>query len=154
MRLSQYLGPDLVLTDLVADNVHTVVEAVADHLAGTGVIPDRDAVAVALAAREATHTTALGDGVALPHATIRGIEQPILLVATARRPIQFGPEGTDPVQLFFVLLSPPGHDAEHIKLLARICRLARHPGFVTELITVPDGDGALALIRRIDELHV
>lgn len=154
MRLNEYLRADLVLTDLVADDLHTVVESLADHLAEAGVAPDRGRVSVALAAREAAHTTAMGHGMALPHATIDGIEKPVLMVALAKDAIQFGPEDTDPVRVFFVLLSPPGREGEHIKLLARICRLVRHPGFVDELVTVDDGAAAVAVIRQVDEQHV
>jgi mannitol/fructose-specific phosphotransferase system IIA component (Ntr-type) len=154
MRLNQYLRADLVLPNLEADDLQGVVEALADHLAGAKVVPERDEVARALAKREAAHTTAMGHGMALPHATIPGLEAPVLLVALAPHAIQFGPPDTDPVRIFFVLLSPPGREGEHIKLLARICRLIRHPGFVDELVAADDGEAAVRVIRRADEQHV
>lgn len=154
MRLNEYLRADLVLPDLAADDLQGVVDRLADHLSAAGVVPDRDGVAEALMAREAAHTTAMGHGMALPHATIPGLERPVLMVALAPDAVQFGPEDTDPVRVFFVLLSPPGREGEHIKLLARICRLVRHPGFVDELTGAGDGDTAVAVIRRIDEQHV
>lgn len=154
MRLNRFLRADLVLTDLSADDVHSVVDALAAHLAAAGVTSDAEGVAAALAAREAAHTTAMGFGMALPHATIGGIDEPVLMVALAKDAIQFGPEETDPVRVFFVLLSPPGREGEHIKLLARICRLVRHPGFVDELVASRDGESAVEVIRGIDEQHV
>ncbi len=154
MRLNQYLRADLVLTDLQAEDRRGVIEALADHLASTGVVPDREQVVLGLAQREEAHTTAMGHGMALPHATIAGLEQPVLMVALATDAIQFGPDDTDPVRIFFVLLSPPGREGEHIKLLARICRLIRHPGFVDEVSRVEDGEAAVAVIRRVDEQHV
>jgi mannitol/fructose-specific phosphotransferase system IIA component (Ntr-type) len=80
--------------------------------------------------------------------------EPVLMVALAPEPIQFGPSDTDPVGVFFVLLSPPGHEGQHIKLLARICRLVRHPGFMDELRSATDGDTAVEVIERVDKLHV
>lgn len=154
MRLNEYLRTDLVLTDLAARDLQGVVDRLADHLAGAGVVTDRDRVAEALVAREAAHTTAMGHGMALPHATIQGLERPVLMVALAPEAVQFGPEDTDPVRIFFVLLSPPGREGEHIKLLARICRLVRHPGFVDELAGARDGETAVSVIRRVDEQHV
>lgn len=154
MRLNEYLRADLVLTDLRAEDMKGVVEALAAHVAAAGVVVDRRPVARALVAREAAHTTAMGHGMALPHATIPGLERPVLMVALAPDPIQFGPEETDPVRVFFVLLSPPGREGEHIKLLARICRLVRHPGFVDELTGAEDGVAAVDVIRRVDEQHV
>ena len=154
MRLSQYLRDDLVLTDLAAADMHGVITTLADHLADRGAVPSRDEVERGLAAREAAHTTVMGHSMALPHATIGGLDRPVLMVALAPDPIRFGPEDTEPVRLFFVLLSPPGREGEHIKLLARICRLVRHPEFVDDLLSVDDAGAAVELIRRMDEEHV
>jgi mannitol/fructose-specific phosphotransferase system IIA component (Ntr-type) len=154
MRLNEYLRSDLVLTDLEARDRDGVIDALATHLSEAGVVPDRSLTAGALLAREKSHTTAMGHGMALPHATIPGLAQAVLLVALAREPIPFGPREVDPVNLFFVLLSPPGREGEHIKLLARICRLVRHPGFVDDLSAAGDARAVLAVIRRADEEHV
>ena len=78
----------------------------------------------------------------------------VLMVALAPEPVQFGPPETEPVGVFFVLISPPGHEGQHIKLLARICRLVRHPGFMEELRSAPDGAAAVEVIERVDQLHV
>lgn len=154
MRLNEYLRADLVLPHLRAEDRRSVLHALADHLAGHAVVPDGAEVEDALRAREEAHTTVMGHGMALPHATIPGLSRPVLMVALAEDPVQFGPDDTEPVRLFFVLLSPPGREGEHIKLLARICRLVRHPGFVDELLAEETGSGALEVIRRVDEQHV
>lgn len=154
MRLSQYLREDLVLTDLSASDTSGVLVALADHLDAHDAVPSREEVERGLVAREQAHTTCMGHGMALPHATIGGLERPVLMVALAPEAIQFGPEDTEPVRLFFVLLSPPGREGEHIKLLARICRLIRHPGFVEELMSSDGPVAVLETIRRVDEEHV
>ena len=154
MRLKDYLRSDLVLPRLRATTVEGIVSELADHLAETGAVPSRDEVERGLLAREEAHSTALGHGMALPHATIAGIDGPVLLVALAEEAIQFGPPETDPVRVFFVLLSPPGHEREHVKLLARICRLVRHPEFVTSLQSARSGPDAVSIIERVDEEHV
>ena len=154
MRLNEYLRADLVLTGLEAGDRQGVIDALAAHLTGAGVVSDHGGVSRALLAREKSHTTAMGHGMALPHATIPGLAGPVLMVALASEAIQFGPAETDPVRIFFVLLSPPGREGEHIKLLARICRLMRHPGFVDDLTSATDGAQAVSVIRRVDEQHV
>ncbi|MBT8335589.1 MAG: PTS sugar transporter subunit IIA [Gemmatimonadetes bacterium] len=154
MRLNEYLRADLVLTGLDAGDRNGVIDALAEHLTGSGVVADARGAARALLKREQAFTTAMGHGMALPHATLPGLERAVLMVALAARPIQFGPDETDPVRIFFVLLSPPGREGEHIKLLARICRLVRHPGFVDELSAAGDGVEVVRVIRRVDEQHV
>ena len=154
MRLSHYIRPDLVLTDLEGDGVETIVHRLATHLETKGAVQSAAVVERALLERERAHTTAMGHGMALPHATIEGLAEPVLGVAVAPEPIQFGPAGTEPVRIFFLLLSPPGRESEHIKLLARICRLVRHPGFVDSLHGAGSGRAALDVIERVDEQHV
>jgi mannitol/fructose-specific phosphotransferase system IIA component (Ntr-type) len=154
MRLNEYLRADLVLTGLEARDREGVIDALAEHLTGSGVVADRRGTARALLMREKAHTTAMGHGMALPHATLPGLDRAVLMVALAAQPIQFGPAETEPVRIFFVLLSPPGREGEHIKLLARICRLVRHPGFVDQLTAATGGAEAITVIRRVDEQHV
>jgi len=154
MRLQRFLRPDLVLTDLQGSDVQDVIHRISLHLEAEGAVASRDEVEKGLLAREEAHSTAMGHGMALPHATIQGLPEPVLMVALAPEPVQFGPPDTDPVRVFFVLLSPPGHEGEHIKLLARICRLVRHPGFIEDLQGAEDGNAAVEVIERIDELHV
>lgn len=154
MRLRDHLRSDLVLTDLSARDMHSTLEAIARHLAETGVVASADEALRGLRAREEAHTTVLGHGMALPHTTLEGLSEPILLVALSPDPIPFGPDDAEPVRIFFVLLSPPNREAEHIKLLARICRLVRHEHFVDDLLGAPSAEQALAVIRSVDEQHV
>lgn len=154
MRLDRHLRSDLVLPHLEARDAAGVLRQISRHLEAKGVVTSGAALEAKLLAREETHSTALGHGMALPHATVEGLDEPVLMVALATEPVPFGAPEDDPVRVFFVLLSPPGHEGEHIKLLARICRLVRHPGFVDELQGAEDGRAALDIIERIDEQHV
>lgn len=154
MRLRDYLRPDLVLTGLAARDMPSTLEAIATHLAAAGVVDSAEEALRGLTAREETHTTVLGHGMALPHTTLEGLEQPVVLVALAPEPIPFGPDDAEPVRIFFSVLSPRNREAEHIKILARICRLVRHENFVDELQSAPSAEAALAFIRAVDEQHV
>jgi mannitol/fructose-specific phosphotransferase system IIA component (Ntr-type) len=84
---------------------------------------------------------------------VPGLSEPVIGVALAREPIAFGPEDTDPVRVFVVLLSPPGREREHVKLLARICRLMRHEGFLDQLEEASDDQGIIRVIEAIDAQH-
>ena len=123
MRLSHYLRADLVVHGLQASNSAEALRIISDHLFETGCVPSAETAFQALMARERAHSTALGEGVAVPHAVIPALPDMLLLVATAKEPFQFGPPEVQEVDLLFTLLSPKGREAEHIKLLARICRL-------------------------------
>ena len=156
MRLSEYLEPDLVLTDLEAGGVEDAVDAMIDRLHEAGRIDDPDRVRKAVLEREASHTTALGNGVALPHATVAGLDRARVLVAVAPDGVPFGPDGREgpPERLFFMLLSPLEEAGTHIKLLARIVRLVRRRDFVDALIGADSADAIIDEIQREDALHV
>ncbi len=77
----------------------------------------------ALWAREKTQNTAIGDGVALPHATLGAAERSYLGVFTTAEPIEHDALDDQPVDVFFVTLGPPSDRQAHLRLLAGISRL-------------------------------
>jgi mannitol/fructose-specific phosphotransferase system IIA component (Ntr-type) len=153
MRLSQFLEPDLVLLDLRTEGVEDTIGALVDRLREAGAVTDADAVTRALVDREASHSTSLGNGVALPHATVAGVTRPVVVIARAPRGVRFGTAAGEPVRLFFALLSPLSEAGTHIKLLARIVRLVRRPGFVAALMETESGEALVDAIERVDALH-
>ena len=154
MRLRDFLRDDLVMFGLEAGTMVEVLDAIEGHLEAKGFVSSPSGVSAALRTREEAHTTVLGHGVAVPHATIASFEEMLLLVVSTATPVPFGPPDTEPVDLFFVLLSPRGREGSHIKLLARICRLARHPGVLEELRECSGREGLLETLLRVDSEHV
>jgi mannitol/fructose-specific phosphotransferase system IIA component (Ntr-type) len=155
MRLSRYLRSDHTIIGLEAEGVDDTIRAMVARLADAGPLDTPDLIAEAVIERESSHTTSLGNGVALPHATVPGVTHPLILVATAPQGIPFGPDSeADPDRLFFLLLSPIDAAVRHIKILARIVRLVRRPDFVDALLAAETGDDLVAEIEREDALHV
>ncbi len=132
MRLGDYLTEDRILIDVPGADMESVLRNVAERIGGRDGMPSITRLEEALLARERSQTTSLGGGIAVPHATFEEAAAPCLCVATLETPIE-GPSG-DLVKLLFVLVSPPGHEGEHVRLLARICRLGRRKSFLTALV--------------------
>lgn len=154
MRLTDFLRADFVLTRLLADDVDGVVAEVAT-LAGTAGVGPAAVIQEKLLERERLHPTVMGSGLAIPHATVPGLPEPVIGVALAGdRPIAFGTADQDPVRIFFVLLTPPGYEREHVKLLARICRLVRHDGLIESLEAASGPAEIVRLIEHVDAQHV
>jgi mannitol/fructose-specific phosphotransferase system IIA component (Ntr-type) len=152
MRLSDFLRSDFVLTRLEARDVDGVVRELSARAGSLGIAPE-ELIAEKLLERERAHTTVMGSGLAIPHATVPGLEEPVIGVALARDPVGFGPPTADPVRVFMVLLSPPGHEREHVKLLARICRLMRHENFIGQLEAAEGDEALVQVIEAIDARH-
>jgi mannitol/fructose-specific phosphotransferase system IIA component (Ntr-type) len=153
MRLSEFLKPDFVVTRLESRGVRGVIDEVSACAAEAGVGPAA-LIGEKLFEREEAHPTVMGAGLAIPHATVPGLPGPVIGVALSGEPITFGSSELDPVRVFFVLLSPPGFEREHVKLLARICRLVRHEGFIDQLEEASDPAGIVDLILAVDDQHV
>jgi PTS system nitrogen regulatory IIA component len=154
MRLSDYLRDDLVVQSLEAGGTRDALQALGERLSEAADRTSTQEIVQALWSREEAHTTVLGEGVAVPHATLSSLSRMLLMVARASPPVPFGPQEAPPVDLFFVLLSPTGGEREHIKLLARICRLVRHPGFLDSLRAAPDDEELMRALREADAEHV
>jgi mannitol/fructose-specific phosphotransferase system IIA component (Ntr-type) len=152
MRLSDFLRSDFVLSRLEARDVDGVVKELSERAGAAGVAPG-GLIAEKLLERERAHTTVMGSGLAIPHATVPGLADPVIGVALAREPVEFGPPGSDPVRVFVVLLSPPGREREHVKLLARICRLMRHEDFIDQLEAAESDEALIHVIQAIDAQH-
>lgn len=154
MRLKEYLRDDFVLLRLAAHDAEGVVGEMSARAEAAGVGPAA-LVEEKLLERERLHPTVMGSGLAIPHATVPGLDAPVIGVALAGGdPIPFGGGDAEPVRVFFVLLSPPGHEREHVKLLARICRLVRHEGFMDALEAADDEGKVVEIIQAIDAQHV
>lgn len=152
MRLSQFLRSDFVVARLASSDVEGVVREVAARAASAG-LGSAELVAERLLERERAHPTVIGGGLAIPHATVPGLDGPVIGVALARPPIGFGPEDSPPVRVFFVVLSPAGHEREHVRLLARICRLVRHEDFIDRLEAAEDDEEIVRIIETVDAEH-
>jgi PTS system nitrogen regulatory IIA component len=152
MHLKEYLREGFIVARLNAHDVEGALMEIAARAEAVGLGP-AELIAEKLLERERSHPTVMGAGLAIPHATVPGLSEPAIGVALAPQPIPFGPSGEDPVRVLFVLLSPPSHEREHVKLLARICRLARHHELIRQLEAAPDEDALLRIVEAVDQEH-
>jgi PTS system nitrogen regulatory IIA component len=92
-----------------------------------------DDILTAITSREELGSTGLGNGIAIPHGKIAGLNQVIALFARLDQPIEFDSVDDQPVDLVVMLLAPAGAGADHLKALSRVARLLRTESVVDEL---------------------
>lgn len=109
---------------------------------------DARAVIAGLVAREQLGSTAMGDGVAIPHARIKGLGQIVGVFARLEKPVDFDAADGEPVDLVFMLLAPEESGADHLRALARVSRLLRVPAARDKLRSTTNGDAIYALITE------
>lgn len=142
---SDILSPDTVLQGVAAANKKILLPYIAGALASAHGI-DAKAVADVLIAREKLGSTGFGGGVAIPHGKLLGLDRVIGLFAQLAQPIDFVAVDDLPVDLVFVLISPVGAGAAHLKALARVSRRLRDRGFVAKLRGAGSPDALYALM--------
>lgn len=126
MGITDHLSAADVILDLAAANKRTLLERLAAEAAGRIGRPERD-ILDALQAREALGSTALGRGVALPHARLEGDPPPVALFARLRRPIDYEARDEEPVDLVILVLWPEASPEGFLPMLSETCRSLREP---------------------------
>ncbi len=112
----------------------------------------REDVLDALLSREELGTTALGKGVALPHAELEGAASPIMLIARLRRAIEFDAADGEPVDLAFVFLWPASATKSLLDAMSQICRVLRQPALPHQLRLAKTRDEVARIIRGLERL--
>jgi PTS system nitrogen regulatory IIA component len=93
-------------------------------------------------------------GLALPHATLAGLEQPLLVVGRTREGVDFAALDSRPVDLFFLLLSPPGAQAQQLRVLARLARIFAPEERVERLRSATGPEALFQMLLEEDARHV
>ena len=102
--------------------------------------------------RENLGSTGMGDGVAIPHARLKGLDRVYALFFSLDEGIDFDAVDDKPVDLAFVLLAPQEAGADHLQALAKISRLLRHKEFCARLRGANSQDAVLSLLLHPDDL--
>jgi len=123
MRLTEILKPANIKVPLSSKTKSEAIGELVQVLAVSGDIADAKKVLDAVLEREATRTTGIGNGLAIPHGKCTGTKDLVMAIGKAAEPIDFQAIDGRPVTLIWLLGSPPDKTGQHIHALARISRL-------------------------------
>jgi PTS system nitrogen regulatory IIA component len=150
MLLTEFLDFDAIRIDMGAGNKRSVLNQLS-QVAGQRLGIDPTKIADAIAERERLGSTGFGGGVAIPHGKLADVERIYGLVVRMAQPIDYKALDGEPVDLIFMLLSPPDAGAEHLKALAAISRLVRNTATVEKLRGARTRDALAAVLLGADE---
>jgi len=111
------------------------------------------AIAHSLTEREKLGSTGFGGGTAIPHSKIAGLDAVFGYFARLTTPIDFHSVDSLPVDLVFLILSPPDAGAGHLKALAGISRLLRDRNLTAKLRGARSRDAIFALLDGVESRH-
>ncbi|MGE0178252.1 MAG: PTS sugar transporter subunit IIA [Sphingomonas sp.] len=147
--LSDILTIDAVEADLVVANKKALFQLVGAAAARRTSLPQKTILAC-LNAREKLGSTGFGAGAAIPHGKLEGLPKVVGHFARLATPIDFGAVDGLPVDLVFLLLSPPDAGAEHLKALAMVSRVFRDRALLAKLRGARSRDALYALLASQD----
>jgi nitrogen PTS system EIIA component len=147
MTLADIIDARAILPNAKAHNKKQLLQELSHALAEI-VNVDHRKIFETLNTREKLASTGLGQGLAIPHGRLAGLERVHGLFARLATPIAFDSVDGEPVDLVFVLLAPDHAGADHLTALARISRLLRQPQTLAKLRGTETAEGLYAILTE------
>lgn len=153
MKIIEILAPEMVFPELKGSTKDQVLKELAQGLAAKYPgIKLEDLIAV-LSERERLGSTAIGDGIAIPHGKLRGANKIIGAFGRHREGVDFESLDGNPTHIFFVLVAPEDSASLHLKALARVSRLLKDDAFRERLTEAADSAEIYRLIKEEDNKY-
>jgi PTS system nitrogen regulatory IIA component len=150
MRIDDFLAEDMVVPELRGRTKDDVIEELAAVVARHHPEIDHRRLVAALQDRERLNSTALGEGVAIPHGKLPGVRRVVAAFGRSPAGVDFNSLDGKPTHLFFLLVAPEDSAGAHLKALARISRLLKDEGFRGRLMRSGDAASLYGVIREED----
>ncbi len=152
MKILDILTTDaLIAPSLTGTTKTAVLRELAEHLAHQHPEIDPGRLVEVLWERERLGSTAIGDGIAIPHGKLPGLKGVIGAFGRHVAGVDFDSLDGSPTHLFFLLVAPEDSVGQHLKALARVSRLLKDRAFRDKLIGAADCAEIFRLIREEDE---
>ncbi|MFH0763289.1 MAG: PTS sugar transporter subunit IIA [Candidatus Omnitrophota bacterium] len=149
----EFLSKKAILTDIKATKKEDVIKELVEVLISAGEIEKRNRTKLieALMSRESLGSTAIGQGIAIPHAKSDCVSKLIAAFGLSKKGVDFDSLDAEPAFIFFLLVAPQDSAGPHLKALARISRLLRDKYFRDSLRACTDDKSIIKIISGEDE---
>ena len=153
MKIVDFIREELILPELRSSEKLDVLTELASHLASRHDGVSREDLVKVLVERERLASTAIGEGIAIPHGKLDTIGKLVACVGRAKEGVDFDSMDGRPTHLFFVLVAPENSTGVHLKALARISRLFKDGEFRTRLMAAGDAHEMYKIIADEDSKY-
>jgi mannitol/fructose-specific phosphotransferase system IIA component (Ntr-type) len=153
MKLGDILRGDAIALDFKAPDKWKAIELLVDLLVERGRCKKahRKPVLEGLIARENIASTGMEHGVALPHASIQVLDEPLAALGISPKGIQFQSADGEPAKLIMLLAIPKRNVQLHIRTLAGVARLMNFEEMRTALLDARTPKDAIGIIQAEEE---
>jgi len=150
MKLTDYIKPENIETDLIAEDKEEVIEELVEKLAGNTDCCDMDKVYQAVMDREKDGSTGLEKGVAIPHAKCDDIDRLRIVIGISEKGIDFDSQDGKPSHIFFLMIAPSSEAGPHVQAIARIVKMIGIEGVSEKLIKAGNAEKLLEVISDVE----
>jgi PTS system nitrogen regulatory IIA component len=151
MKITEMLKREFVLEQLKAANKRDALAELAGVFAQGRINVDSEAMLHVLLERERLGSTGIGDGIAIPHGKLPGLEEMVVSFGRSREGIAFEAMDGKPVRLFFLLMAPENSAGQHLKALAKISRMLKDANFRQNLLEAKMHEDLFRIIAEKDD---
>jgi PTS system nitrogen regulatory IIA component len=153
MKITEILSPEMVVPELHGSTKNEVLAELAECLCKGHEEIALDRLIGVLNERERLGSTAIGDGIAIPHGKLRGITRILGVFGRSAGGVDFDSLDGNPTQLFFLLVAPEDSASLHLKALARVSRLFKDGAFRRRLLDAADAVELYQLLKEEDSKY-
>ena len=147
MRIIDLINKNSVKLNLVSKDKSNVVDELVDLVNNSGNLNNKKEYKEAILAREELSTTAIGEGVAIPHAKNKAVNKACLAAGISKEGIDYEAFDDSLSHLFFMIAAPDGANDTHLEVLSRLSTILMDEKFRNDLINASSIDEFLNLIN-------
>jgi len=151
MNILDMLKREFIIKDLQATGKRDVLEELVHVFADQNGGMDRETMVQVLLEREKLGSTGIGDGIAIPHGKLAGIEEILVGFGRSRAGVDFNSLDGRPVHLFFLIIAPDTSSAQYLKVLAKISRMLKDSKMRKDLLEAVSADDLYRIIETMDQ---
>ena len=152
MKLKNLLTQDMIFSDLESENVENVLKEMVKFLKKKNKITKEKELYEKLVKREKLGSTAIGEGVAIPHCKMKGVKNPIVMLGISKKSVDFCSLDGKPSHVFFLVVSSPDNPSMNLQILAAIAHLVRKSSsLVKKILKAKNISAVLDIIREEEE---
>ena len=148
MRITDLLSKESIKLNLSSKTKPEVIDEMVDLVNASGNLNNKDEYKEAILAREELSTTAVGEGIAIPHAKTKAVKKACLGAGVTKEGIDYEAFDGSLSNLFFMIAAPDGANNTHLEVLSRLSTILMDEEFKNSLIDAKSVDEFLALIDK------
>ena len=153
MKITELFSKNGVKLGVEAATQADAIDVLVDLHDASGTISDREKYRAAVLERESQFSTAVGEGVAIPHAKTDAVVRPGLAAITVPAGVDWNAPDGKPSDLIFMIAAPEGQANVHLEVLAKLSMLLMHEDFADALRAAKTVDEFLSVIDTAEAAH-